>query len=62
MKEGIGEDTQTKKPQKTGIPRLLEFTGRHRPLLGACAVVVRHQRLVPSGTVCVVFILRPVCF
>ena len=59
MKKVFGEDAQTKKPQKTGIPRLLEFTGRHRPLLGAAQLLSGISALFLLGPfVCVYFAAR----
>lgn len=59
MKKVFGEDAQTKKPQKTGIPRLLEFTGRHRPLLGAAQLLSGISALLLLGPfVCVYFAAR----
>ena len=61
MKKVFGEDAQTKKPQKTGIPRLLEFTGRHRPLLGAAQLLSGISALFLLGPfVCVYFAARAI--
>ncbi len=59
MKKIFGEDAQTKKPRKTGIPRLLEFSGRHRPLLEAAKVLAGISALFLSGPfLCVYFAAR----
>ena len=56
MKKVFGEDAQTKKPRKTGIPRLLEFAGRHRPLLGMAQLMAGISALFLLGPfVCVYF-------
>ena len=56
MKKVFGEDAQTKKPRKTGIPRLLEFAGRHRPLLSAAQLLSGISALFLLGPfVCVYF-------
>lgn len=56
MKKVFGENAQTKKPRKTGIPRLLEFAGRHRPLLGVAQLLAGISALFLLGPfVCVYF-------
>lgn len=56
MKKVFEQDTQMKKPQKTGIPRLLEFTGQYRPLLGAAKLLAGVSALFLLGPfVCVYF-------
>ena len=56
MKKVFGEDAQTKKPRKTGIPRLLEFVGRHRPLLGVAQLLAGISALFLLGPfLCVYF-------
>lgn len=56
MKKVFGTDTQTKKPQKTGIPRLLEFTDSRRPLLGAAQLLAGISALFLLGPfLCVYF-------
>ncbi|MDO4333079.1 MAG: energy-coupling factor transporter ATPase [Eubacteriales bacterium] len=56
MKKVFEEDAQTKKPRKTGIPRLLEFAGQYRPLLGAAKFLAGVSALFLLGPfVCVYF-------
>ena len=61
MKKVFGEDAQTKKPQKTGIPRLLEFTGTASPLLALRSCCPASAPCSLWDRLCV-FILRPVRF
>lgn len=59
MKNVFGTDAQTKKPRKTGIPRLLEFTGSRRPLLGAAQFLSGISALFLLGPfLCVYFAAR----
>lgn len=59
MKKVFGGDAQTKKPRKTGIPRLLEFAGRHRPLLSVAQLLAGISALFLLGPfVCVYFAAR----
>ena len=56
MKKVFEEDAQTKKPRKTGISRLLEFTGRHRPLLCIAQLLAGISALFLLGPfLCVYF-------
>ncbi|MCD7861959.1 MAG: ATP-binding cassette domain-containing protein [Lachnospiraceae bacterium] len=55
----FGEESQTHKAQKTGIPRLLEFTGRYRPLLTAAQILSGVSSLFLLGPfLCVYFAAR----
>ena len=59
MKKVFGEDAQTKKPQKTGIPRCWSLQERHRPLLGAAQLLSGISALFLLGPfVCVYFAAR----
>ena len=49
MKKVFGQNAQTKRPQKTGIPRLLEFAGSRRPLLGAAQILAGISALFLLG-------------
>lgn len=56
MKKVFEEDTQTKKIQKTGMPRLLEFAGEHRPLLSLAQFLAGISALLLLGPfLCVYF-------
>lgn len=56
IKKVFAENAQTKKARKTGIPRLLEFAGRHRPLLGVAQLLAGISALFLLGPfVCVYF-------
>lgn len=55
----FGEDAQRKKPQKTGIPRLLEFTGRLRLTLSLSEVLAGvGALLLLAPYLCVYFAAR----
>ncbi len=59
MKKVFGQDARTKKPQKTGIPRLLEFADRRRPLLGVAQFLAGISALFLLGPfLCVYFAAR----
>ncbi len=55
----FGEDKKRKKPEKTGIPRLLEFTGKHRAKLTIAQALAGLSALLLLGPfLCVFFAAR----
>lgn len=56
MEKVYEEEKQTKKTQKTGIPRLMEFTGDKRPLLTVAQILAGLSALLLMGPyLCVYF-------
>lgn len=59
MSKVFSEESQTNTNQKTGIPRLMEFAGRHRPLLTVAQVLAGISALLLMGPyLCVYFAAR----
>lgn len=46
MKKVFGENSQTEKPLKTGIPRLLEFSGKYKGLFSMSQILAGFSSLL----------------